>query len=340
MPVNFDVDCNEFEGAERPVPEVPKMLKPEELECYAEGAYEASLDYDLKKSEAILKELESQKQKILNGDEEKRLVGRIQDNSIIRRVKISASGIEEVSALPGTPNSLNSSNLSNFMEPVIEDGITLRTHRHPNTVRKYIGLLLTFFNNIETEYVDNEGNIFTRKLPVIYASREKLLTIGDHEFEALANGNTNKLPRASLVIDSIQYSQNRQLNKTLNTVKQNSPYSLVNGYSETVKSPSPYDISVRLTLVTRGINDALMIAEQIGSRFNPFMSLKIYEDPLNANQTDVRVMLEGITFEPPEIDEFSQNEVVSEFSFIISGNLYSKPGKEYLIDSIHLSYSL
>lgn len=336
MTTNFEDNCKEFKGAKRSKPEKKFTLKKDQEECYVENAYVDSLNHELEEADAIIKELDKQidlvsKETHPKPGPPKRIPGR----EIFARYKISANEVENFD--DQDTNQSDTSNTSDNVENF--DDFKIQENRHPNTIRKYVAVLLTFFSNLETEYVNPDGIILTRKLPVIYASREKLIALEDREFEALSNGNTNFLPRASFIIDSMSYNAQRQINKGVNVAAVNSQTSLIGGYSETIKSPSPYDISARLTLVTRGINDALMITEQIASRFNPYLGIKIFEDPLASKETEVRVRLDGVTFEPQEMDSFSQNEVVTEFSFIINGNLYSKPGKAYIIDSINVNYN-
>ena len=178
--------------------------------------------------------------------------------------------------------------------------------------------------------------MYQRKLPVFYGNREKLLTIEEHEFSELMNGNTNFLPRASLVIDSMTYDQNRQNNKNVAVQRELTMQSLTNknAFAYMTSAPSPYNIAVRLNLVTRGMNDAMMLVEQVASFFNPFYTFKMVEEQ---QESSIRLQLDSVTFEPPEIDQFSNNEVMVEFGFTLYGNMYKPRSKEYIIDTITLN---
>ena len=172
--------------------------------------------------------------------------------------------------------------------------------QHPNTIRKYVAGMLAFFSNLRVEYLAN-GKVYQRKLPVFYGNREKLLTIEEHEFAELMNGNTNFLPRASLVIDSMTYDANRQNNKNVAVQRELTMQSLTNknAFAYMTSAPSPYNIAVRLNLVTRGMNDAMMLVEQVASFFNPFYTFKMVEEQ---QESSIRLQLDSVTFEPPEID--------------------------------------
>ena len=331
----------------------PEVLRPQDEERYVENAYEDILEAELAETEAILDELDKQTKELLgakpettNDCDKRRTSARL-----AATVKIDSCDVH-ISEFSSDPNHLDNlkasilANTENATDSEVEETteteespecLETKSQRHPNTIRKYTAALLAFFSNLEAEYVHRDGSIHTRKIPVFYASREKLISLEQHEFEQLANGNTNFLPRGSLVIDSMTYDSTRQLNKQSNVSSVISMGTLKgqNPYAVTQQAPSPYQISARLNIVTRGMNDALMIAEQVAGSFNPFCSIEMREFD-NAEVTPVRVKLEGVTFEPPEQDEFSINEVVTEFTFVIYGNLYRPSSVEYVVDSVNV----
>ena len=325
----------------------PEVLKPQDEERYVENSYEDILEAELAESNAILAELDKQTKELIDGKPEtaNNCDKRRKSAKLAATVKIDSCDvhISEFSSNPSHLDDLKASITEKSEQsenPEAEQSAECpktKSQRHPNTIRKYTAALLAFFSNLETEYVHRDGSIHTRKIPVFYASREKLISLEQHEFAQLSNGNTNFLPRGSLVIDSMTYDSTRQLNKqskvssvmSMETLKGQNPYAV------TQQAPSPYQISARLNIVTRGMNDALMIAEQVAGSFNPFCSIEMREFD-NAEVTPVRVKLEGVTFEPPEQDEYSINEVVTEFTFLIYGNLYRPSSVEYVVDSVNV----
>lgn len=235
----------------------------------------------------------------------------------------------------GQQNSQNSETTANAENSETKEPAQDQLEQHPNTIRKYVAGMLAFFSNLRVEYLAN-GKVYQRKLPVFYGNREKLLTIEEHEFSELMNGNTNFLPRASLVIDSMTYDQNRQNNKNVAVQRELTMQSLTNknAFAYMTSAPSPYNIAVRLNLITRGMNDAMMLVEQVASFFNPFYTFKMVEEQ---QESSIRLQLDSVTFEPPEIDQFSNNEVMVEFGFTLYGNMYKPRSKEYIIDTITLN---
>lgn len=251
-------------------------------------------------------------------------------NAFNTRIKITQdSTTVELLKYSGCDGSNNAGKQNNQVESCDE------VEQHPNTIRKYVAGMLAFFSNIRIEYLSN-GKVFTRKLPVFYGNREKLLHIEEHEFQELMNGNTNFLPRASLVIDSMSYDANRQSNKNVAVQRELTYQSLAaqNAFAYITQAPSPYNIAVRLNLVTRGMNDAMMLVEQISSFFNPHYTFKMIEE---GQESSIRLQLDSVNFEHPEMDQFSSNEVTVEFGFTLFGNMFKPRTKEFIIDTITLN---
>lgn len=342
-PLDPQADCNKPELKNpRSYLKVEKKLSDSNLEPswnYAEQTFDQDLDNQLNDITRNIQRLDQERDKELSGETEfcvKKVSNpknafntRIQigqDSTTIELLKYNGLQISNLNDQgSGDQNPANAENSEN------QDQL----EQHPNTIRKYVAGMLAFFSNLRVEYLAN-GKVYQRKLPVFYGNREKLLTIEEHEFSELMNGNTNFLPRASLVIDSMTYDQNRQNNKNVAVQRELTMQSLTNknAFAYMTSAPSPYNIAVRLNLVTRGMNDAMMLVEQVASFFNPFYTFKMVEEQ---QESSIRLQLDSVTFEPPEIDQFSNNEVMVEFGFTLYGNMYKPRSKEYIIDTIILN---
>ena len=334
-------DCNKPELKNpRSFLKVEKSLSDSNLEPswnYAEQTFDQDLANQLNDITRNIQRLDQERDKLISGEKEfcvqkvskpkNAFNTRIQigqDSTTIELLKYN--GLQSLGSAENSETTANAEN-SETKEPELE--------QHPNTIRKYVAGMLAFFSNLRVEYLAS-GKVYQRKLPVFYGNREKLLTIEEHEFAELMNGNTNFLPRASLVIDSMTYDANRQNNKNVAVQRELTMQSLTNknAFAYMTSAPSPYNIAVRLNLVTRGMNDAMMLVEQVASFFNPFYTFKMVEEQ---QESSIRLQLDSVTFEPPEIDQFSNNEVMVEFGFTLYGNMYKPRSKEYIIDTITLN---
>ena len=324
---------------------VEKTLSDSNLEPswnYAEQTFDQDLNNELSDITKNIQRLDQERDKLLSsesGDKEF-CVKKVSNpkNAFNTRIQIGADsttiellkyqGLNGLSLVQqNSQNSETTAKAENSDQPELE--------QHPNTIRKYVAGMLAFFSNLRVEYLAN-GKVYQRKLPVFYGNREKLLTIEEHEFSELMNGNTNFLPRASLVIDSMTYDANRQNNKNVAVQRELTMQSLTNknAFAYVTSAPSPYNIAVRLNLITRGMNDAMMLVEQVASFFNPFYTFKMVEEQ---QESSIRLQLDSVTFEPPEIDQYSSNEVMVEFGFTLYGNMYKPRSKEFIVDTITLN---
>lgn len=335
-------DCNKPELKNpRSYLKVEKKLSDSNLEPswnYAEQTFDQDLDNQLNDITRNIQRLDRERDKELSGETEfcvqkvskpkNAFNTRIQigqDSTTIELLKYN--GLQSLGSAENSESTAQAENSETKEQDHLE--------QHPNTIRKYVAGMLAFFSNLRVEYLAS-GKVYQRKLPVFYGNREKLLTIEEHEFAELMNGNTNFLPRASLVIDSMTYDANRQNNKNVAVQRELTMQSLTNknAFAYMTSAPSPYNIAVRLNLVTRGMNDAMMLVEQVASFFNPFYTFKMVEEQ---QESSIRLQLDSVTFEPPEIDQFSNNEVMVEFGFTLYGNMYKPRSKEYIIDTITLN---
>lgn len=320
---------------------VEKTLSDSNLEPswnYAEQTFDQDINNELNDITKNIQRLDQERDKLLSSEsvDKEFCVKKVSNpkNAFNTRIQIGADSTTiELLRYNGLSlveqNSATAEN-SETKEPQLE-----QVESHPNTIRKYVAGMLAFFSNLRVEYLAN-GKVYQRKLPVFYGNREKLLTIEEHEFSELMNGNTNFLPRASLVIDSMTYDANRQNNKNVAVQRELTMQSLTNknAFAYVTSAPSPYNIAVRLNLITRGMNDAMMLVEQVASFFNPFYTFKMVEEQ---QESSIRLQLDSVTFEPPELDQFSSNEVMVEFGFTLYGNMYKPRSKEFIVDTITLN---
>ena len=342
-PLDPQADCNKPELKNpRSYLRVEKTLSDSNLEPswnYAEQTFDQDINNELNDITKNIQLLDQERDKLLSGEEEfciKKVSNpknafntRIQigaDSTTIELLKYQGSSLVQ----QNSQNSETTAKAENSDQPELE-----QVESHPNTIRKYVAGMLAFFSNLRVEYLAN-GKVYQRELPVFYGNREKLLTIEEHEFSELMNGNTNFLPRASLVIDSMTYDANRQNNKNVAVQRELTMQSLTNknAFAYVTSAPSPYNIAVRLNLITRGMNDAMMLVEQVASFFNPFYTFKMVEEQ---QESSIRLQLDSVTFEPPEIDQYSSNEVMVEFGFTLYGNMYKPRSKEFIVDTITLN---
>lgn len=193
---------------------------------------------------------------------------------------------------------------------------------HNNTLRRYTAALLNIFNDLEVQHKDSKGNLITKKVPIVYKSREKSTVLDKYESEQLTKGNLNILPRASMAISSIQRAEDRISNKFNKIVQKENRLRAEFAYNS-----MPYDVYFEVHVMCRGINEACMIFEQVAPKFNPTISLDVYDTDFLEEPTRVLVKLLDINMDYPEFDETSTNLVTVNIMLNLAGYIY-QPLKE------------
>jgi hypothetical protein len=188
---------------------------------------------------------------------------------------------------------------------------------HHGTIRKYTSALLSFFNNMEIQYKVTTGETISKKIPLVYSTREKSREFDKTTTQQLVNGNYNVLPKANLALLSMAKSDARTTNKN-NKIN---PYRTDSAVEYTYNSV-PYEFIYDITVLCRGMNEATQLIEQIAPKFNPIVNIDIW-DAENLNEpTRIPVRLMDISLESTEYDELSTNIVSVIFSLSLTGNLY------------------
>lgn len=188
---------------------------------------------------------------------------------------------------------------------------------HHGTIRKYTAALLDLFNGVEIQYKDSNGTLLNRVVPLAYTSREKATVLGEYTAEQLSSGNTNVLPRGSLSMSTMAKAEQRVTNKNVKIAQIRTEDTL-----EWMYNSVPYEFTFELTYMCRGMNEAMMIVEQVAPKFNPTVNIDIWDVSNLDEPTRVPVKLLDIGIEQAEYEEFSSNVVIVSMGLSIVGNLY------------------
>ena len=167
-----------------------------------------------------------------------------------------------------------------------------------NTLRKYIIIFGTLFNDIIIDRKDKNGNTVQRiKVPLAYAPQEKMLA-------RLEQDPTNDrkaamaLPRMSFEMTGMTYAPDRKMNTVMRQVNATADKSkLANMYN-----PVPYDLQMQLNIYTSFAEDATYILENILPFFTPEWTVTVdlvsdiglkYDVPIILNSTSSADTYEG-----------------------------------------------
>jgi len=175
--------------------------------------------------------------------------------------------------------------------------------------KKYVVIFGTLFNNIKIERRNDAGMLEqTFKVPIAYGPREKFLARIEDNPDALAL-TAIKLPRMAFEITGIEYAPDRKL-QTVNKIVTKKNISGVNVYNK-VHNPVPYNISFRLDIMTKTMDDGLRIVEQIFPYFTPEWTVSAKLLPEFDNVTDIPLVLNHVEIDDSYASDFSTRRVLT-----------------------------
>lgn len=188
-------------------------------------------------------------------------------------------------------------------------------------IRKTIVSFGALFSSI---YIDRKqgdsvtGTTVQRlQVPISYAPKEKWLVRTDSDPD-LTQSTYTTLPRMSFEITGYSYDTSRKLNRN-NTITCGKS----NGTISYVQSPVPYNIDIKLYVVTKTQEDAFQIIEQILPTFSPEYTLSLGIIPSMSITQDVPVVLRDISVNDEYDGSFQERRLVTHtLSFTLKMNLY------------------
>lgn len=187
------------------------------------------------------------------------------------------------------------------------------------TISLYTAALLSFLRKIKIEYLDENENLISKNIPIMYSSKEKAKSLEFFNQKDFISGNVNLLPRGTLALVSIQKREDALLNRNIkiNKVKN------INGSFEYAYNSVPFSFIYEFNIFCRGMSELTSLVEIIMPKFNPNLSLDVYDVANLDEPSRVPLKLMDVSFQ--EVDEFSEtskNIWNLTFSMQIDGNLY------------------
>lgn len=188
------------------------------------------------------------------------------------------------------------------------------------TINSYVGALLTFLRNIDISYSDENKNLITKNIPIMYTSKEKSDSLEFLNAEDIKTGNVNILPRGTLALVSIQKREEASLNRNIKVNKIRTDNKIEYSFNSV-----PYSFIFEFNIFCRGMNELASLIEIILPNFNPNLSLDIYDVANLDEPTRVPLKLMDVTFsEVDENSETSKNIWMLTFSMQMDGQLYQQ----------------
>ena len=203
------------------------------------------------------------------------------------------------------------------------------------SIRKYVIIFGSLFNDIMIQRVDAEGNILdTLKVPLTYGNKDRYL-VRLKEDEDLRRTINQQLPRMSFEIKNVYYDPSRKLN----SIQQNTIQNANNEIFGTQYAPVPYNFDISLSVLTRNADDGLRIIEQIVPFFKPEWTVSANLIPDMGIKNDIPIILKSV--QPIDTAEagFTDKYIVGwELTFTLKGNLFGPISMQGLIKEVIVNF--
>jgi len=193
------------------------------------------------------------------------------------------------------------------------------TYYH-QTIRKYVAVFGTLFNDINIQRKNSAGAILEQiKVPIAYEAKDKMLL----RMRAVqAEGSVaQSIPRMGFVMNGITYDGTRKLNTLGQVYAANTAAStstLMKQYN-----PVPYNFDFELAAMVDNSEDGAQIFEQIVPFFTPEFTVSVNLVPSMNVKPDVSIILNSTTVEDSFEGDFTmRREIVWTFTFQLKGYIY------------------
>ncbi len=204
------------------------------------------------------------------------------------------------------------------------------------TIRKYVTLFGTLFDDILIERTDSAGDLTALiKVPITYGPKEKMLarTLGDPDIDRQTA--TPTLPVMSFEMTNISYDSSRKLNTIRRTVVSDSdPNRMKYQYA-----PVAYNIGFRLHVYVKNAEDGTKIIEQILPYFTPDWTTTVQLIPEMEITLEIPVILDRISQEDTYDGSFKERRALTwTLDFTLKGYIYGPIKKGSIIKFANTVY--
>ena len=195
----------------------------------------------------------------------------------------------------------------------------LGTTYYHETIRKYVAVFGTLFNDINIQRRNSAGVITEQvKVPIAYEARDKLIL---RTRAGVADGSVAAtLPRMGFVMNGITYDGTRKLN-TVGQVFAATTASSSNLLKQ--YNPVPYNFDFVLTAMVDNAEDGAQIFEQIVPFFTPEFTVSVTLIADMNIKPDIAIVLNSTSTEDSYEGELTvRREIIWGFNFVMKGYIY------------------
>ena len=207
------------------------------------------------------------------------------------------------------------------------------------TIRKYVAVFGTLFNDINIERKNSSGVIVERlKVPLAYGPKQKwLLAVQDTTADRKVTAT--RTPRMGFAMTGVSYDSVRKLNTIGRNVAANTSSTATN--MTTMYNPVPYNFDFQLFILVKNAEDGTQILEQILPFFTPEFTLTVNTIPAMDIKADVPILLNSSSVaDEYEGDLSARRTITWTLDFTLKGFIYPNVTSGQIIKSVEVNFRI
>lgn len=197
-----------------------------------------------------------------------------------------------------------------------------------DTIRKYVILFGTLFNDVYIKKDDGTDTTQTIKVPISYGPKQKFLVRLEQD-PTISKPVAIQLPRMAFEMVDIRYAAERKLptiNK-ISVVNPDDPNKLTYQYM-----PVPYDLTFNLNIMVKQARDGTRILEQILPFFTPEWTATLNLDPTMQHRYDIPIILNTVSSEDSYTGNFNERRaIIWTLNFTLKGYVFGATRSQKII---------
>jgi len=207
------------------------------------------------------------------------------------------------------------------------------------TIRKYVAVFGTLFNDINIERKNSSGTVVERlKVPLAYGPKQKWL-LAIQETAAERKVTATRTPRMGFAMTGVSYDSVRKLNTIGRNVAANTSSTATN--MTTMYNPVPYNFDFQLFILVKNAEDGTQILEQILPFFTPEFTLTVNTIPAMDIKADVPILLNSASVaDEYEGDLSARRTITWTLDFTLKGFIYPNVTSGQIIKSVEVNFRI
>ena len=213
------------------------------------------------------------------------------------------------------------------------------TYYH-QTIRKYVAVFGTLFNDLNIERTNASGTVTEKvKIPLAYGPKQKwLLAMSDTT--ASRKVTATRSPRMGFALTSVDYDSVRKLNTVGKNWAANSSLSTTTTLLSQF-NPVPYNFAFDLFILVKNAEDGTQILEQILPYFTPEFTVTVNTIPDMGIKADIPIVLNSSSVaDEYEGDLATRRTITWTLSFTLKGYIYPDIKSSSIIKTIEVNFRI